>query len=419
MNHFSSQIIPLLFTTKQQFVEAARRGDVQTVRSCLKMYNTKDKIFHDAFWFACRELKPKVAELLLEHGADPNTRYSPFVGYCVLHRVISAALGTAEEERQSGQKLLNLLILHGADPNAGVDWNGRSPFLLALSLIPYNLSPEASSDYFDVIKLLLAHGADLNAKDTKGRTALFEVLGKGWHWIDFLLGQGANIKLRDSHGFTLLHRLVFSNPFQKQVVQNLIDRGMALDATNDKGETALCFLFKSCFSINLEAAKFLLKAGAKVDFPDSVRGRTALHHAAFRRHHEGLVCLLQHGANVNTQDFCGNTALHLVTENAYRCCGHIPFDSSFSILDCLLSHGANPCSRNVQGETPLELACHTSDCVDRLCQSTSPEIRRMTGIPLSSLDFIFRLLQATVQEDRDWVALLRDGPKKWMHTASS
>jgi ankyrin repeat protein len=271
---------------------------------------------------------------------------------------------------------------------------------------------------FDLIKVLLDQGADINVTDTRGRTVLFELVSRECFSIEsiqFLLDHGADINAKDHLGRTSLHILVagWPSPPQRRIIRFLINRGINVNATNDRGESALQLMFQSNFRLNIELVELLLEAGAKIDLPDSIRGQTALHQAASQRHVDGALCLIQHGANVDAQDVRGNTALHVVTENAYCCCGHVPFDCSLDILRCLLSHGAKQSIRNAQGKTPLELACESSACVDRLYTNMAMEQRQALGIPLSSLDFSLLLIEAFVQETREWVSVLHDGPN-WM-----
>jgi len=62
-------------------------------------------------------------------------------------------------------------------------------------------SPDTSGS----VRLLLESGADIEAKDKGGRTALMAAAGWGRGWIiKILLDQGAHIEAKDNQGFTAL-----------------------------------------------------------------------------------------------------------------------------------------------------------------------------------------------------------------------
>jgi ankyrin repeat protein len=55
--------------------------------------------------------------------------------------------------------------------------------------------------YKDIIELLLAHGADVNARDEDGRTAIFRLAEDGCgDLIQLLLSHGAKKEVRDKDG---------------------------------------------------------------------------------------------------------------------------------------------------------------------------------------------------------------------------
>jgi len=57
----------------------------------------------------------------------------------------------------------------------------------------------------DIVKALLARGADANAKDSDGKTALIYAAGEGYRDIvNALLGKQANSGAEDNYGKTAL-----------------------------------------------------------------------------------------------------------------------------------------------------------------------------------------------------------------------
>jgi ankyrin repeat protein len=101
---------------------------------------------------ACSSSHPNkyaIMKLLLQHGADPNE---------ALDRAI------AQGELDS----LNLLIQAGADINRKGSYYGMTPLMNAFS------SPNPNK--YEIMKLLLQHGADPNATDDGGDNLLMRVL---------------------------------------------------------------------------------------------------------------------------------------------------------------------------------------------------------------------------------------------------
>jgi ankyrin repeat protein len=67
----------------------------------------------------------------------------------------------------------------------------------------------ALNDHRDAVKLLLAHGADVNTKDDSGWTPLHWAAHKGSKAVaELQLAHGTEVNAKDDGGFTPLHRAV-------------------------------------------------------------------------------------------------------------------------------------------------------------------------------------------------------------------
>lgn len=133
----------------------------------------------------------------------------------------------------------------------------------------------------DLTHWLIDQGADLEAKDTYGRTPLHNRAASGRGQIGALLARGGDVHARDNEGDTPLHKAArFANA---EGVRQLLERGADKTAVNAYGRTPLAVGLESCSNIQIEAiatiAGLLYEPGAPakgglVGFIDRALGRT-------------------------------------------------------------------------------------------------------------------------------------------------
>lgn len=74
------------------------------------------------------------------------------------------------------------------------------------------------------VKALLGKGANVNAKDSAGRTALmFAVINLHYETVEVLLGYGADVNLRADDGATAL--ILAASSGDPKIVRALLDKG--------------------------------------------------------------------------------------------------------------------------------------------------------------------------------------------------
>jgi hypothetical protein len=133
-----------------------------------------------------------------------------------------------------------------------------------------------------VVRLLLEQKADVDAKDTSGRTALSRAAEMGHEAVvRLLLEQKADVDAKDTSGRTALSRAAEMG--HEAVVRLLLEQKADVDAKDTSGRTAL----SRAAEMGHEAVvRLLLEQKADVDAEDG-SGKTALHLAAIGCHVSG------------------------------------------------------------------------------------------------------------------------------------
>jgi ankyrin repeat protein len=126
---------------------------------------------------------------LLNNGADPNG-YTGLEGY-----LLEAAL------REPNWEVVDLVVKKGADVNLSSSTEGITPLMLAIRP-PYQCKHVEHN-----VKLLVEAGADVQARDIDGKTALhylFEQSPACLPAATYLLAHGAEINAVDERGYSVL-----------------------------------------------------------------------------------------------------------------------------------------------------------------------------------------------------------------------
>jgi uncharacterized protein len=147
-----------------------------------------------------------VLRLALEHGGNPNAQLrKPILGRH--HGFGDAALGDGATPLMRAAKstdldAMRLLIKAGADASLGMK-NGSNPVLL---LAGTRVGPGSSADkVVESLRLLVEHGANVNAANQRGERALHLAARQGSNaLVRTLVELGANLNATDSSGKTAL-----------------------------------------------------------------------------------------------------------------------------------------------------------------------------------------------------------------------
>lgn len=144
---------------------------------------------------------------------------------------------------------------------------------------------------------------DIYGKD--GKTALITAVeNKRTNMIDPLIAKGADVKISDVNGNTVLHALAsFLTSKNSASLKSLTDAGSVLEAKNVHGETALLVAAKS---LNLEAVKILIKSGADKNAADK-KNETALFAFARKGDKKAVKELTALGVDTSVRNADGQT----------------------------------------------------------------------------------------------------------------
>ncbi len=163
------------------------------------------------------------------------------------------------------------------------------------------------------VKLLLTHGADVNARLVDGTPILRQaaMLGNSNRVLQLLLDKNADPNIGTATGLTPL--MAAANRGNVEAMQMLLAKGAKADAKNAAGSSALVF---AAGSGQPAAVKLLLEKGADPN-TKTKRGETALNAAATQGVEESVRLLIARGAKVNTQDERGYSPLmHAASSDA-------------------------------------------------------------------------------------------------------
>lgn len=143
---------------------------------------------------------------------------------------------------------MRILLAHGADVNARNDF-GATALMWAIT------DPEKAG-------LLVARGADVNARSKMGKTPLLLAAANDGSsgTVKLLMDHGANLAVRDDMQSTPLLVAAYANDLA--TIRLLLDHGAAV---NDKSASGVTPLMRAAQNSNLKAVEWLLAHGADVN----------------------------------------------------------------------------------------------------------------------------------------------------------
>ncbi|PNH07611.1 Ankyrin-3 [Tetrabaena socialis] len=331
----------------------------------------------------------RVVEVLLRAGADVDGR----------NHDGCTALQLASQNGH--QAVVDLLLRAGArsklgpTPTSTARHSGHKEMakvLRGLQLRSTSLHLAIQKGHTELVELLLAAGANVGAKDIKGKTPLHVACENGLkEAVEVLLAAEAEVAARDKDGSTTLHVACVNG--HTAVVEVLLAAGANVGAKDVDGKTPL---HRACENGHAEVAQVLLREGAEVAAKDKVgwgrcidiaayeqksvwnkaangargkrgpyhchrepprdggrsvqpqprpqdkEGSSPLHDACRRGHAEVAEVLLVAGASVAAKTNNGTTPLHAAGDKR--------------VVEVLLGAGASVAAKDFDGKHPLHVA---------------------------------------------------------------
>ena len=282
------------------------------------------------FYVIVKEGNPRYLEPFLEAGVDSNKTDSKgnTLLYYLVERILEKSI--SKEDRASLREGIQVLLKYKADPYKP-NKKGKSPYTLAKEasdarIVSLLLDPKYIEDPKVVKKndlqelindvksnksLKSLKDLDLNERDQEGRAVVHIFSQKGdADAVLRLFKAGADVEAIDDKGNTALHKAA---PLDRtQMIELLVvELGLDVNATNNKGETPLHL---ASLNSGVESVKKLIDLGANLNAKD-LEGNFPLHKAVLWNDQK-VIDLLVTPENLNALNNKGETPLHLAIKGA-------------------------------------------------------------------------------------------------------
>jgi len=191
----------LLIASGESIVEAAKKGDLQTVKTILSKEPSKldatDKNNYTSLHWACMRAHWDVVKYLIERGADLN--------------------------------------VVGGDGGTQINW-------------------AVHHDNVPIIKLMVEKGAKLNIRNQWGMTELHTAIWRGnINVVECLLDNGSDPNIKTNEGWTAMHYAYRSG--HDNVIAMLKKRGLSMTEKDNMGRTPQYLYFKKPNPIELSTSE--------------------------------------------------------------------------------------------------------------------------------------------------------------------
>ena len=339
---------------------ASRRDDVGVIRALVRFgasVNRRDPEHgHTPLHVT---VFPEIADFLLDHGADVNTRNG--ISNTPLHEAIAMMCDPMserefdnEEESEAAVRELFVLMDRGADVNATNDL-GSTPLFLVCEFANFGANLKIRLPLADrptpIYEQMAKCGARLDLRNVKGRTALHVALNfSNTDVVRFILATKPEVaNIADVHGNLPIHFVKTTEDLE------LLRRSgySKLDVVNCFGATTLCSYIRrhdsdyrsSLYDLDISLIDSMIGLCPALVSMSDLLGNSSLHYAALSFSEQlwnggaGRLATVS-GCDVNVNNAFGQTPLHLC--------------SAKEAFDAFLQLGADPEMSDNRGRIALD-----------------------------------------------------------------
>ena len=370
--------------------EAAWKGDANVVLLLLRYgadLEAQDSDDNTPLHIAAYQGKLEAARVILEHARGAIVLVKNKLGRTPLHGAAIGANGNPdltrlflEQQFPPRPSAVHIQDNQGWTPLHDASWNGY--YDVVRLLLQHGADKSSRSGNYDTplhlaayqghlatAQVLLENGAIVHVQNEARHTPLHAAVSNGHYDIaQLLLRHFMSVEaedsskalqneehetvqvplehhvahVRDKQGFTPLHEATWKG--HHDIILLLLEYGVHLEIRDNDGDTPL---YLAAYKGDLEVVRVLLEHGAVAHVQNKL-GRTPLHTAAVSSQYPDITrLLLMHGATAGAQDNDDATPLHIAVQNG-----------KLETIQLLLEHGANPHVRDktCHGHTPIELA---------------------------------------------------------------
>ncbi len=192
-----------------------------------------------------------------------------------------------------------------------------------------------------IVQELLIAGADTNSPDSSSKTPLLRIISTENRvaLYNLLLTYGANPNAKDIYGDTALHVATMLNA-EVEVLQMLINAGADVNERNKKGSSPIAVAIETK---NSQHTAFYARTGADIH-SENLDSLTPLMRALKAEQELFRACITPQ--NISTRDSYGNTVLHVAVKER----------AATPYIEYLLESGADINTQNKVGDSPLYIA---------------------------------------------------------------